>query len=73
MLGYEKNLFKKNFGVKIMVRRKNSEKMFSRKTFWSEKIWYKKFFGRKNFCFFVRNKIFDRKNFLTGIFLLSSF
>ena len=42
MHGYEKNLFKKNFGVKIMVRRKNSEKMFTRKTFWSEKIWYKK-------------------------------
>ena len=51
MLGYEKNLFKKNFGVKIMVRRKNSEKMFSRKTFWSEKIWYKKNLVGKNFVY----------------------
>ena len=70
MLGYEKNVFKKIFGVKIMVRRKNSEKIFTRKTFWSEKIWYKKFFGRKKFClhkfwleFFVRNKILIGKTF----------
>ena len=43
----KKILFKKIFGLKIMVRRKNSEKMFSRKTFWLEKIWYKKNLGQK--------------------------
>ena len=70
MLGYEKNLFKKNFGVKLWLEEKIQKKYSPGKHFGRKKFGIKKFLVGKNFVyinfgqnFFVRNKILIGKTF----------